>query len=137
MVVPELAGMIELAQEYRLRLGRGLRHTSEIWKERLQTLQSRLLAQGPLNQLRREQQRLDYLLEGLQGRMKHRLASSRDHANALGQQLNALSPLAVLQRGYSITKDEQGRVVKRASDVLPGTTLRTKLADGELTSKVV
>ncbi|MCC7511002.1 MAG: exodeoxyribonuclease VII large subunit [Planctomycetes bacterium] len=137
MVVPELAGMIELAQEYRLRLGRGLRHTSEIWKERLQTLQSRLLAQGPLNKLRREQQRLDYLLEGLQGRMKHRLASSRDHANALGQQLNALSPLAVLQRGYSITRNAEGVVVKEARSVKSGETITTRLADGEVSSKVV
>src|SRR5690606_10697558 len=102
LVVPELAAMAEVAQEYRLRLTRGLRHTTEIWKERLGNMRAGLMAQGPLNQLRREQQRLDYLWEGLQGSMKHRMASARERVGTLGQHLNALSPLAVLQRGYSI-----------------------------------
>lgn len=136
LVVPELSAMAEVAQEYQLRLSRGLRHTLEIWKERLGTLTSRLTAQGPLNQLRREQQRLDYLWEGLQSAMKHKLAASRDQANSLGQHLNALSPLAVLQRGYSITRTEAGEVIKDTEQVKPDDVIVTKLAKGEVQSKV-
>ncbi len=136
LVVPELAAMAEVAQEYRLRLTRGLRHTTEIWKQRLETMQSRLAAQGPLNQLRREQQRLDYLWEGLQGSMKHRMASSRERVGTLGQRLNALSPLAVLQRGYSITSNAQGGVIKKASEVKTGDKLITRLAEGDVISQV-
>ncbi|MBX3460011.1 MAG: exodeoxyribonuclease VII large subunit [Planctomycetes bacterium] len=136
MVIPELAQMAELVQEYRLRLTRGLRHTAELWKERLGNLGSRLQAQGPLNQLRREQQRLDYLWEGLQGGMKHRMRASREQVAGLGLRLNALNPLAVLQRGYSITRNEAGQVIKKASEVKPGDVIVSKLADGEITSKV-
>ncbi len=136
MVIPELAQMAELAQEYQLRLTRGLRHTAELWKERLGNLQSRLQSQGPLNQLRREQQRLDYLWEGLQGAMKHRMKAGKEQVGSMGMRLNALSPLAVLQRGYSITRNEKGEVIKKASDVKVGDLIVSKLMAGEIESQV-
>lgn len=137
IVVPELAGMIEVVHEQKLRLGRGLRHTVELWTERLETLKSRMAAMGPLNQVRREQQRLDYLWENTQRAMQHQLANARELVAAQGQRLNALSPLAVLQRGYSITRNTKGEVIKEAEQVKPGEELVTKLAKGELRSKAV
>jgi exodeoxyribonuclease VII large subunit len=136
MVVPELAAMAEIAQEFQLRLTRGLRHTTEIWKERLANMRSRLMAQGPLNQLRREQQRLDYLWEGLQGSMKHRMASAKDVTHTQRLRLHALSPLAVLDRGYSITRTDSGEVIKEATQVKKGDTIVSKLAKGEVRSSV-
>ena len=49
----------------------------------------------------------------------------------------SLSPLAVLGRGYSLTRRlDDDRVVRRASQVAVGERLRTRLAEGELTSRV-
>lgn len=136
ILVPELAGMVELVTEYQLKLGRGLRHTLELWRGRLETMSERLAGLGPLNQLRREQQRLDYLLEGLKWSMHHRLKDRKEKLNALGAHLEALSPLKVLERGYSITRNAKGAVVKSAGEVKPGDTITTKLADGELQSRI-
>jgi exodeoxyribonuclease VII large subunit len=94
------------------------------------------MAQGPLNQLRREQQRLDYLWEGLQGSMKHRMASAKDVTHTQRLRLHALSPLAVLDRGYSITRTESGEVIKEATQVKKGDTIVSKLAKGEVRSSV-
>jgi exodeoxyribonuclease VII large subunit len=44
--------------------------------------------------------------------------------------LEALSPLGVLRRGYSLTTTAEGRVVRSARDVRAGDRLRTRLADG-------
>jgi len=134
MVVPELAAMLELANEHSLRLSRGLRHTVDLWNERLENLKSRMAAMGPLNQVRREQQRLDYLWENTQRAMQHRMAKSRELVATQGQRLNALSPLAVLQRGYSITRNAKGEVIKEAAQVKSGDELVTKLAKGEVRS---
>jgi exodeoxyribonuclease VII large subunit len=136
IVVPELAAMIEQVEDYRVRLFRGLRHTTEIWSERLENLRHRLAGMGPVNQLRREQQRLDYLLERMQSNMTQRLRREQGTVNALGQHLNALSPLKVLERGYSITRDENGRVIKDPKEVKTGDELTTKLANGEVKSRV-
>ena len=137
ILVPELAGMVELVDELRLKLSRGLRHTLEIWRGRLETMGERLTGLGPLNQLRREQQRLDYLMEGLKWSMHHRLDGGHKRLSALGAHLNALSPLKVLDRGYSITRDANGKVIKRASEMKAGEKITTKLAEGTLTSEVL
>ncbi|MCG3182744.1 MAG: Exodeoxyribonuclease 7 large subunit [Planctomycetes bacterium] len=137
ILVPELAGMVELVTEYQLKLGRGLRHTLELWRGRLETMGERLAGLGPLNQLRREQQRLDYLMEGLKWSMHHRLKDRKEKLNALGAHLEALSPLKVLERGYSITRNAQGKVIKKASEVKAGDTIVSKIADGTVTSEVL
>jgi len=59
-------------------------------------------------------------------------ANLREQARALA----AINPLAVLERGYSVTTDGAGHVVRRAADVTPGTVLKTRLAAGTLESTV-
>ena len=136
ILVPELAGMLDMAAEYQVKLGRGLRRTLELWRGRLETMQERLAALGPVNQVRREQQRLDYLMEGLKWNMHHRLKGHNEKLAALGGHLEALSPLKVLDRGYSITRSESGKVLKDAADVREGDVITSKLANGELKSRV-
>ena len=50
--------------------------------------------------------------------------------------LEALSPKAILARGYALVFDEKGQLVKRASQVKSGAHVRTQLGRGEFTSKV-
>jgi exodeoxyribonuclease VII large subunit len=60
---------------------------------------------------------------------RHRLAQ-------LAASLEALSPLAVLARGYSLTFTEAGAPVRSPADVSPGDRLRTRLATGQIFSRV-
>jgi exodeoxyribonuclease VII large subunit len=66
-------------------------------------------------------------LAGEQMRRRQQLAG-------LERQLRALDPLAVLARGYSLTRLEDGTVVRSAAQVRPGTRLRTRLAEGAVDS---
>ncbi len=50
--------------------------------------------------------------------------------------VRALDPRRVLDRGYSITRDERGRAIRRAEGAAVGATLHTELADGALVSRV-
>ena len=50
--------------------------------------------------------------------------------------MRALDPRRVLERGYSITRDGEGRVVRRATASLAGAILDTELATGRITSRV-
>lgn len=51
--------------------------------------------------------------------------------------LNALSPLGVLNRGYSITEGADGRVLRNAADVKPGDKLKIRLERGKLNAEVL
>jgi exodeoxyribonuclease VII large subunit len=50
--------------------------------------------------------------------------------------LDALSPLAVLQRGYAIAQTEDGRLLHDAKLVSVGDSVRVRLAKGTLSSRV-
>lgn len=64
-------------------------------------------------------------LDGLQQRLR-----------ALRALMISLSPDAVLKRGYTLTTDESGRLVTHPDQVRPGDGLRTRLAEGEIRSRV-
>ncbi|MBF0446782.1 MAG: exodeoxyribonuclease VII large subunit [Magnetococcales bacterium] len=52
------------------------------------------------------------------------------------QQLSAVSPQAVLNRGYAIVLDNQGRIVRDASEMRCGQIIQAQLANGRLTAKI-
>jgi exodeoxyribonuclease VII large subunit len=61
-----------------------------------------------------------------------RVAAGRGGLERLAGKLESLSPLAVLSRGYALVWDEQGRLVRAPSDVVPGDPLRIRVAGGDL-----
>jgi exodeoxyribonuclease VII large subunit len=66
-----------------------------------------------------------------------RLARSEDRRlDALTDRLRALDPARVLERGYSITRDGDGRVVKRAAALQAGDHIVTEFRDGRAGSTV-
>jgi exodeoxyribonuclease VII large subunit len=53
-----------------------------------------------------------------------------------GARLAALDPVNLLRRGWSITRDGDGGIVRSVADVAPGTIITTQVADGRLTSRI-
>ena len=52
------------------------------------------------------------------------------------RQLHAVSPLRVLERGYSVTTGRDGRLVRTTADARPGDRLTTRVSDGTVASRV-
>jgi len=65
------------------------------------------------------------------------LARGQEKLAAATQQLEALSPLNVLTRGYSLTRRGDGALLRSAADVVPGEIIQTRLAEGEILSRVI
>lgn len=81
-------------------------------------------------------QRLDAAWSGLVKNMRL-LCEGRSHRmELLAARLDSLSPLAVLGRGYSVTKDSGGRVISSAAQVRWGDEIITSLGDGDIVSVV-
>ena len=64
------------------------------------------------------------------------LLRRRGHWQQLHSSLEALSPKAILARGYALVFDDQGRLVKQAAQLKPGSRVRAQLGRGEFTAKV-
>ena len=65
------------------------------------------------------------------------LEGRRREIDAASRQLNALSPVAVLERGYSITLLDNGKALRDPADAPAGTRLKTLLSDGKSVTSFV
>lgn len=72
----------------------------------------------------------------LQGAMEAVLRRERHRADRVAAQLDALSPLRILDRGYAVPVDPDGRVLKRRADFRPGASFRLRVADGDVGARV-
>lgn len=82
--------------------------------------------------LRERRARLDALRARLDPAMSRQLERRQAQLERADRSLQALSPRAVLARGYAIVSSADGAVVKRASDLAFGDRLRLQLADGDI-----
>lgn len=98
---------------------------------------ARLGLASPERRLPLERQRLGALRARLPVAWERLLADRRARVATAGQRLDGLSPLRVLERGYSITLDAAGAVLTSPAGLAPGDLLRTRLAGGEVASRVV
>jgi exodeoxyribonuclease VII large subunit len=98
---------------------------------------SRRFASQDLARLHRaENERINQLHRRLGSAMQHQLESRQARLKAAARELNAISPLAVLGRGYAIAQDEQGQVIRRTKDTHPGQKLKLRLGEGRLNIEV-
>ncbi len=105
-------------------------------RARLETL-AKGLARGPHDQIDDARRRLDDLQPRLDRAWTLDLQRKRDKLARQAGRLEALSPLAVLGRGYSLTFGEDGEGPLRTAKALRrGERLRTRLAEGTVFSRV-
>lgn len=119
------------------RLMRSLTLGMERRRGRLDLLASRLAARHPGIRLRQLEERLTKLRPRLLHAMDKLLASKRQALGATARQLNAISPLATLERGYAIAwKLPERQLLRDAAQTAPGDTLEIRLGRGLVRARV-
>lgn len=93
------------------------------------------MAHAAQSAIRRQQQRMDEQVLKMKHSADRRTAGIQKDLHRIDQQLKALNPTRVLQRGYSMTKNDQGHVIQSATAVKPGDLLETVFKDGSVKSK--
>ena len=104
--------------------------------QRVDDLAHRLeLAPGGV--IARWERRAGELAARLAPAVKEALARADGRVQRAARSLELLNPYSVLERGYSITSGEDGRVVRDAAEVRSGERLVTRLASGTVESVAV
>lgn len=136
-VVPDRDEVLAYLEGQQRRLRSGLAGRLAAAESRLTALATCRVFRRPLEQVQRMAQRLDELAARAQRAVGHRLAVAQSLLGTKAGQLDSLSPLGVLARGYSLTtRLADGHLVRAASEVTVGDRVRTRLASGEIISQV-
>jgi exodeoxyribonuclease VII large subunit len=122
--------------EYGGRLRENMARRLQFARQTVDHLAARPALRRPLQRLRDLEQRLDDASDRLNRAALHRLAKVNEQLGAVAARLESLSPLNVLSRGYSLTRTAEGHLLRDAAVVQPGDVLRTRVANGEVTSRV-
>ncbi|MCT8545423.1 exodeoxyribonuclease VII large subunit [Glaesserella parasuis] len=103
------------------------------WKNTLQRMERNPLPyriSAQIQHLHKLEQRLSYAIE-------KNISQRRLQFQTLCTQLDGLSPLSILARGYSVTQNQQGKALISTQDISIGETIVTRLAQGKVVSQVV
>ncbi|MBT4845980.1 MAG: exodeoxyribonuclease VII large subunit [Planctomycetaceae bacterium] len=144
-LTPSEAGEIAVPQEsevrsnlmvLRQRLVTLLQARLDAARQRLKLLCSRPVLTNPHEGLHLRARAVDDLEKELARGIELALQQGREQMSVMAARLSALSPLEVLQRGYSVTQSSEATVVRSIADIQIGQELHTQLANGKFTSIV-
>jgi exodeoxyribonuclease VII large subunit len=159
LVVREKQALVERVQNARQKLITYFSHVVENFRMRVNYAVNSPVLTRPRERLEEIQQHIDELLERIAVksghvfeiyrskfkdmenmlfiRFEHYFETKKTGMSYLAGQLNAFSPLGVLERGYSIVYAQPGdRIINKSSQVKIGGEIRVKLSQGEITGTV-
>ena len=118
------------------RMFRALRQILADRRSALGERRSRLWQVSPVARVRSTAARQAALYARLRAAALARLHLARERLAPLVRTLNAVSPLATLDRGYAIVSRVSGAIVRSAAELSPGTPIEVRLAVGKIRAKV-
>jgi len=122
----ELEGRLRLAARTRIERARA-RHAAAA---------SLLLRASPAIRVQSQRVRLEAARRTLYAGIRGNISEAQRRFELAGRTLNAVSPLATLDRGYAIVADAAGKVVRSAASLAPGDRIEARLARGRFDATV-
>lgn len=131
IVGPDMVDVLAGIAQNGVRLQQAMDKKLDILSRRLEELSTRPALTDPEVYLGAKRMALDYARANLSSAGEQTVAAARRKYVALAAKLDALSPLKVLGRGYSIV-EKDGVSVRQASDLSAGDEINVKLSGGDL-----
>jgi len=135
-VVPDVAEQLALVTQLRDRARRHMRGWLDRERAWLDATRSRPALADPVREIERQAEQVDALIRRARQSLDSSLARAGDDVAHTRARLLALSPAATLSRGYSITQDADGAVIRSAKELSPGDRLTIRFAEDQLTATV-
>lgn len=136
LAVPDQQELAQHIHQRKLRLQRAMQYQLGEYSRRLERAQRSPWMNAPLPILQESRHLMDYQQQKLARGLETSLAKQRKSLGALAASLDALSPLKVLGRGYSITQGADGSVKRSVVQVEEDEAIQIRLCDGKLFCRV-
>ena len=120
----------------KLRLEQSMVNRLKQQRRRLEQLAKRRPMTDPTYYFQAKRQLLDHQSDRLVYAMERSLSGKRQNTARLAAALDAMSPLKVLGRGYAIARKEDGTLLTRRADAVPGERFELRVSDGSIACRV-
>ena len=132
LAVPDINEARDALQAADIRARQAITGAIKSRRQRLTELSGKRALQSPRYYIDDKRQQLDYAQDRLCAALQRRLFAVRERYTRLAASLDAMSPLKVLGRGYAIACNDDGDIIKRASDVSEGDRVTLRLKEDEI-----
>lgn len=136
IAVPDQAELREILAGYALRADQSERKRLESLREKLRGYEGKRVLTDPTAGLDIRRQDLDHRQQRLLSAEERILSGKKQRFVALASSLDAMSPLRVLSRGYTVAAKESGALIRSAAELQVGDKLKLSFADGAADCRV-
>ncbi len=130
IAVPDQSEMRETLDSLSIRSRQAMQKTLKALSQRLSSLSDKRVLSDPGVYIDNRRLELDRMRERLSAAAERKNAAARRDFVRLGAALDAMSPLRVLTRGYSLAEDGNGALIRSAAQLRPGDRVRLRFAEG-------
>ena len=130
IAVPDWHEMQDALQSYEIRSRQAMEKSLKSLSQRLDALKNKRVLTDPGVYLDNRRMDLDRARDRLLAASERQLAAKRQSFVKLGAALDAMSPLRVLSRGYTVSSDREGKVLKSVRDLRAGQEISVRFSDG-------
>ncbi len=137
LVVPDKREIEKNLSSLELRMRQNVFKAVEYYRKQLKSIEKSVLFRKPTERINQYRQTVDELKRNMVAEITHLVTLQRKSVQALTGKLDALSPLAILERGYSIcSKLPEGKIVRSVKEISVGDALKVLFTDGDAISEV-
>lgn len=137
LAVPDVEVLKYKLQNYNVRLKSGLIKKLNLCETQLQKIKSRPVFRQPYDKINQYRLKLDNDVKHLFRNNEMLIKDKKAQFALLAGKLDALSPLKIMERGYSLVRDSSGSIVNKLDQIQPGDMLEVSLKDGRANCSVI
>ncbi len=132
LAVPDCVALKASLSETDSRVTRSVLNKIQLYRQYLKNTAEKPVLTSPVRYFQDKRMLLDFTADKLRSLMEQSVSRRKERFARLTAALDAMSPLKVISRGYSLATKNDGTLVKDASDVEVGDSIKVKLMRGEL-----
>lgn len=136
LVLPNRSQIVESLDQCKRRINALAKNRLQRLRLQIDNFASRTVISKPHFLHQRRKQQVDDLERQLRAAFVRIVQSRKQRLGELARAAQALSPLGVLQRGYSLTLDDQGQTLRSIQQLSVGDLITTRLSEGIVVSRV-
>ena len=137
LAVPDQDGLRQSLDQMTSAIAGNLSRQLKAARQHLNALACASVLQDPGAYIAQQRKNMEFLKNRLAAAQNQSVAQKQQRYIAAVSKLDAMSPLKVLTRGYSVTQTESGEIVRSAGQVKAGDRVRIQVSDGSMTAEIL